>query len=80
MLTWDLRGGRAAALSFGAAGPSGEALLQRAPLRPLLASLPGLAAEAGLAAWPLRSLALDPTDCRRAGFVLANGWAGAAGR
>ena len=43
MLTWDLRGGRAASLTFGAGGPSGQALLQRLPLRPLLASLPGLA-------------------------------------
>jgi hypothetical protein len=43
VLTWDLRGGRSAAVSFGADGPSGEALLQRLPLKPLLASLPGLA-------------------------------------
>ena len=43
ILTWDLRGGRAAAVSFGAGGPSGDALLQRLPLRPLLASLPSLA-------------------------------------
>jgi hypothetical protein len=43
VLTWDLRGGRAAAVLFGAGGPSGHALLQRLPLRPLLASLPSLA-------------------------------------
>ena len=43
VLTWDLRGGRAAAVSFGAGGPSGDALLQRVLLRPLLASLPSLA-------------------------------------
>ena len=43
VLTWDLRGGRAAAVSFGAGGPSGDVLLQRVLLRPLLASLPSLA-------------------------------------
>ena len=47
VLTWDLRGGRAAAVSFGAGGPSGAALLQRVPLRPLLASLPSLAQQVG---------------------------------
>lgn len=49
VLTWDLRAGRTAAVSFGANGPSGEALLQRLALKPLLASLPTLAQQVGAA-------------------------------
>lgn len=52
VLTWDLRGGRAAAVCFGAGGPSGDALLQRLPLRPLLASLPSLAEQVALPLLP----------------------------
>lgn len=47
VLTWDLRVRRTAAVCFGAGGPSGDVLLQRLAVRPLLASLPRLAQQAG---------------------------------
>jgi hypothetical protein len=58
-------------------GAQRPAQLAQVALQGALGRVPGLAAEAGLPAAGVHSLALDPLDSGRLGFHLTCGWSGA---